>query len=154
VGNTNRGNSTLPTTEDLNRDNTMNTIDSYFEYDIRIFPGMNINNNPYITDVKEVNAPLPNGQEIPVRWVQFKVPIFEPTDAEGGIADYRSIRFMRMLLNDFEERTILRFGTMELVRGDYSRYNRSLNPETPRQPVDNAGTLFEVSAVNIEENET
>ncbi|HSJ11979.1 MAG TPA: cell surface protein SprA, partial [Gillisia sp.] len=154
VGNTNRGNSTLPTTEDLNRDNTMNTIDSYFEYDIKIFPGMNINNNPYITDVKEVNAPLPNGQEIPVRWVQFKVPIFEPTDAKGGIADFRSIRFMRMFLNDFEERTILRFGTMELVRGDYRRYNRSLNPETPRQPVDNEGTLFEVSAVNIEENET
>ncbi|HSP83473.1 MAG TPA: cell surface protein SprA, partial [Gillisia sp.] len=61
---------------------------------------------------------------------------------------------MRMFLNDFEESTILRFGTMELVRGDYRRYNRSLNPETPRQPVDNEGTLFEVSAVNIEENET
>ncbi|QED39105.1 cell surface protein SprA [Antarcticibacterium arcticum] len=153
VGNTNRGNSTLPTTEDLNRDNTMNTIDSYFEYDIKLFPGMNIDNNRYITDVKEVNAPLPNGQEIPVRWVQFKVPIFEPTNSKGGIADFRSIRFMRMFLNDFQESTILRFGTMELVRGDYRRYNRSLNPATPRQPVNNEGTLFEVSAVNIEENE-
>jgi cell surface protein SprA len=39
VGDTNRGNSTLPTTEDLNRDNTMNTIDSYFEYEINVFPG-------------------------------------------------------------------------------------------------------------------
>jgi len=153
LGDTNRGNSTLPTTEDLNRDNTMNTIDSYFEYEINVFPGMNINNNPYITDVKEVNAPLPNGQEMPVRWVQFKVPIFEPTGSRGGIADFRSIRFMRLFLNDFEDRTILRFGTMQLVRGDYRRYNRSLDPATPRQPIDNEGTLFEVSAVNIEENE-
>ncbi|WP_251805107.1 cell surface protein SprA [Antarcticibacterium sp. W02-3] len=153
VGDTNRGNTTLPTAEDLNRDNTMNTINSYFEYDIRIFPGMNIDNNQYITDVKETTAPLPNGNQIPVRWVQFKVPIFEPTDAKGGIADFRSIRFMRLFLKDFEERTILRFGTMDLVRGDYRRYNRSLDPEAPRQPINNENTLFEVTSVNIEENE-
>ncbi len=153
VGDTNRGNSTLPTTEDLNRDNTMNTINSYFEYDIPVFPGMNIDNNRYITDVKVLNAPLPNGQQIPVRWVQFKVPIFEPTGAKGGIADFRSIRFMRMFLTGFEDPTILRFATMDLVRGDYRRYNRSLDPDTPREPVNNEGTLFEVAAVNIEENE-
>jgi len=152
LGATNRGNNTLPTTEDLNRDNTMNTVSSYFEYDIDIFPGMNIDNSPYITDVKESMAPLPNGQEIPVRWVQFKVPIFEPTGSKGGIADFRSIRFMRLILSDFERRTVLRFGTMDLVRGDYRRYNRSLDPENPGQPVQE-GTLFEVSAVNIEENE-
>ncbi|MCF4100177.1 cell surface protein SprA [Gillisia sp. M10.2A] len=152
LGNTNRGSTTLPTTEDLNRDNTMNTINSYFEYDVRIFPGMNTTNSPYITDVKEVLAPLPNGQDIPVRWVQFKVPIFEPANAIGGIADFRSIRFMRMFLSGFEQRTILRFATMDLVRGDYRRYNRSLDPETPNQPADDE-TLFEVSAVNIEENE-
>lgn len=153
VGDTNRGNSTLPTTEDLNRDNTMNTINSYFEYEVPVFPGMNIDNNQYITDVKETTAPLPNGDQIPVRWVQFKVPIFEPTNAVGGIADFRSIRFMRLYLTDFQERTILRFGTMDLVRGDYRRYTRSLDPETPRQPVNNDETLFEVTAVNIEENE-
>ena len=153
LGDTDRGNTTLPTTEDLNRDNTMNTINSYFKYDVRIFPGMNIDNSPYITDVKEVTAPLPNGQDLPVRWVQFKVPIFKPTDAVGGIADFRSIRFMRLLLSGFNQKTILRFGTMDLVRGDYRRYNQSLDEETPNQPVDDDGTLFEVSSVNIEENE-
>ncbi len=152
INNNNRGNSTLPTTEDLNRDNTMNTINSYFEYDVRIFPGMNIDNNPYISDVKEITAPLPNGQQLPVRWVQFKIPIFEPTGSKGGIADFRSIRFMRLFLNNFEETTILRFGTMDLVRGDYRRFNQSLNPKNPGQPLDN-GTFFEVSSVNIEENE-
>ena len=130
----------------------MNTIDSYFQYDVPIFPGMNIDNNQYITDVRETTAPLPNGQEIPVRWVQFKVPIFKPTDAKGGISDFRSIRFMRLFLSGFDQKTILRFGTMDLVRGDYRRYNQSLNPKTPGQPEQNDGTLFEVSAVNIEEN--
>ncbi len=45
VTNTNRGNTTLPTVEDLNRDNTMNTVDSYFEYDVPLFPNMNIDNS-------------------------------------------------------------------------------------------------------------
>ncbi len=151
VGNTNRGNTTLPTAEDINRDNTMNTIDSYFEYEVPFFPGMDIDNNQYITDVKELNVSLSNGQELPVRWLQFKVPIYEPTDSKGGIADFRSIRFMRMFLTGFQDPTLLRFGTMELVRGDYRRYNQSLQIENARP--ENSNTLFEVTAVNIEENE-
>lgn len=151
VGDTNRGNTTLPTTEDVNRDNTMNTIDSYFEYEIPFFPGMGIENNQYITDEKELVTTLRNGNELPVRWLQFKIPIYEPTDAKGGIADYRSIRFMRMFLSGFQERTLLRFGTMELVRGDYRRYNRGLRDRNILP--ENQNTLFEVSAVNIEENE-
>src|SRR5699024_4619349 len=45
VGQKDRGNTTLPTTEDVNRDNTMNTIDSYFEYKIPLYPGMSVANN-------------------------------------------------------------------------------------------------------------
>ncbi|WP_084509729.1 cell surface protein SprA [Christiangramia portivictoriae] len=151
VTDTNRGNTTLPTTEDINRDNTMNTINSYFEYKIPFFRGMNIDNNQYITDVKELTTTLRNGQDLPVRWVQFKVPIFEPTNAIGGIADFRSIRFIRMFLSDFEDETILRFGTMDLVRGDYRRYNQSLFEDSGQ--LENPNTSFEVNAVNIEENE-
>ena len=151
VTDTNRGNSTLPTAEDMNRDNTMNTINSYFQYEVPFFQGMNIDNNPYITDVKELTTTLRNGQDLPVRWLQFKVPIFEPTEAIGGIADFRSIRFIRMFLTDFQDPTILRFGTMDLVRGDYRRYNQSLFEESGQ--IQNPNTLFEVNAVNIEENE-
>ena len=38
VSDTNRGSTTLPDVEDINRDNTMNTIDSYYEYEIDISP--------------------------------------------------------------------------------------------------------------------
>ena len=151
VTDTNRGNTTLPTAEDMNRDNTMNTINSYFEYEIPFFQGMSIENNQYITDVRELTTTLRNGQELPVRWLQFKVPIFEPTNAVGGIADFRSIRFIRMFLKDFQNPTILRFGTMDLVRGDYRRYNQSLIEDQGQ--IENPNTLFEVNAVNIEENE-
>ena len=142
----------MPTAEDVNRDNTMNTIDSYFEYEVPFFPGMSTENNRFITDVKEVNTTMRNGQELPVRWVQFKVPIYEPTGSKGGIADFRSIRFMRMFLSEFRNPTLLRFGTMEMVRGDYRRYNQSLRDQNAAPPP-NSNTLFEVAAVNIEENE-
>ncbi|WP_246131419.1 T9SS outer membrane translocon Sov/SprA [Aquimarina intermedia] len=124
VTNDNRGNTTFPTAEDINRDNTMNTINSYYQYEIPIFPGMDIgadNNTGFITDVREGEVEVLNGQRLRTRWVRFKVPIYEPTQA-FNISDFRSIRFMRLFLTDFEQETILRFGTLDLVRGDYRRY--------------------------------
>ncbi len=151
VTNTNRGSTAQPDVEDINRDNTMNTVNSYFEYNVPIYPGMNIDNNDYITDVKELEVTTQTNEVIPVRWVQFKVPISKPDKAEGGISDYRSIRFMRLFLSKFSQNTILRFGSMELVRGDYRRFQQTLDitGEDPTQD----DTTFEVEAVSIEENE-
>ncbi|WP_445012733.1 T9SS outer membrane translocon Sov/SprA [Aquimarina penaris] len=123
VSNDDRGNTTFPTAEDVNRDNTMNTIDSYFEYEIPIFSGMGIgndNNTGYITDIRQDDVVV-SGRNIEYRWVRFKIPVYEPTRARN-VSDFRSIRFMRMYLTDFSERVLLRFGNMDLVRGDYRRY--------------------------------
>ena len=116
----NRGNSAFPDVEDINRDNTMNTIDSYFEYKVPVFPNMSVDNNTstqaginqdYITDVRETTTTLPNGEQLPVRWVQFRVPLNTSEDfAVGGIADLRSVRFMRMYLTDFQQKIHLRLG--------------------------------------------
>ncbi|WP_431605804.1 cell surface protein SprA [Aequorivita marisscotiae] len=152
VTNTNRGSTAQPDVEDINRDNTMNTINSYFEYNVPVYPGMNRDNNRYISDVKELEVTTQNNNVIPVRWVQFKVPISKPDQAKGGISDYRSIRFMRMFLSQFSENTVLRFGTMELVRGDYRKFQKTLDEVTFEDPA-NDDTLFEVEAVSIEENE-
>ncbi len=123
VSNDDRGNTTFPTAEDVNRDNTMNTINSYFEYEIPIFRGMGVGNDGgtgYISDVIDATVPV-SGREINTRWVRFKVPIYDP-DRAINISDFRSIRFMRMYLTDFSQQTLLRFGNMDLVRGDYRRY--------------------------------
>lgn len=162
VTNDNRGSTAQPDVEDINRDNTMNTVNSYFEYRVPIYPGMGVENNTgangasqdFITDEKELTVTLENNETIPVRWVQFKIPISDPDDALGGISDFRSIRFMRMHASEFTQNTVLRFGTLELVRGDYRRYNQSLQiGSNPNDNPDDDGTLFEVEAVNIEENE-
>ena len=151
VSQTNRGSTTFPDVEDINRDNTMNTVDSYYEYQLDITPqSLNIDNE-YIVDVRNIDVTLQNGNQIPVRWLQFKVPINQPTNTVGGIADFRSIRFMRMYMSAFAQNTVLRLGTMDLVRGDYRRYQLTLDPGMSDPNTEN--TLFEVTAVSIQENE-
>ena len=45
---------------------------------------------------------------------------------EGNINDFSSIRFMRMFMTNFEKPIVLRFGTLELVRGEWRNYDYSL----------------------------
>jgi cell surface protein SprA len=157
---TDRGNTTEPDSEDINRDQSMNTIDSYFEYRIPISKSMGVGNHPFITDVREnVKVSVPNGGEITTRWIQFKIPVqkgyYEDTqfdeyfEAINNIEDLRSIRFMRMVLKGFEQPVVLRFGTLDLVRGDWRRYNQKLNNNLPK----NNNTTVDISTVNILENE-
>ena len=157
---TNRGNTTEPDSEDINRDQSMNTIDSYFEYRVPISKKMGVGNHPFITDVREnVRVSVPNGDEITTRWIQFKIPVqkgyYQDTqfaeyfEAINNIEDLRSIRFMRMVLKGFSEPVVLRFGTLDLVRGDWRRYNQKLNKNLPK----NNNTTVDISTVNILENE-
>lgn len=151
VTNTNRGNTTLPDTEDVDRDLTMNTVNSYYEYRIPIRAGLTVD-DPYVTDIKEGITPiLPNGSQLNRRWIQFKIPLSDFTNALGGIADFRSISFMRMYLTGFTAPVVLRFATLDLVRGDWRSYTKSLQTGQDN-PADDA-TSVDVNTVNIEENE-
>jgi cell surface protein SprA len=158
--NNNRGNTTEPDTEDINRDQTMNTIESYFEYRVPITKSMTVGNHPFISDVREnVKVNTPNGDEISTKWIQFKVPIqknyYENTtykkyfESINSINDLRSIRFMRMIVSDFKKDVVFRFGTLDLVRGDWRTYNKNLNEEI----LPNFNTTIDISTVNILENE-
>ena len=152
---TNRGSTTQPDVEDINRDNTMNTIDSYYEYEIDVTTAALSNtNNPYIVDRKTVsNITLPNGSPSGnINWYQFRIPLTAFSNAVGGISDFRSIRFTRLYLKDFTQTTVLRFGTLDLVRSDWRRYLQSLDTDS------DAATLlepteFSVGIVGIQEND-
>ncbi|UZO81208.1 cell surface protein SprA [Aquimarina sp. ERC-38] len=157
-GDTDRGSTTFPTAEDVNRDNTMNTIDSYFEYRIPIFDGMNVGNDGgtgYISDVPEpVPVPLEGGGTISTRWIRFKIPIYEPTEP-FNISDFRSIRFMRMYLTNFDQPVLLRFATLDLIRGDYRRYIQPGNTtNNPTLGINLKGDDVIVTSVSVEETPT
>lgn len=151
----NRGNTTLPDVEDINRDNTMNTINAYYEFVINIQPNMQEGSN-YITNIMNLTAELqgqgPNGETTtPARWIQFKVPLSEGV-AYGGISDLRSIRFMRIFLTGFSEEVTLRFGTLDLVRSEWRRYAYTLDPLEDNSVNASDNTSFEVLTVNVQEN--
>lgn len=145
----------LPDGEDSNDDFTLNENESYYQYRVSLRPeDMEVGIN-FITDKVTYNAKLANGERSEVDWYQFKVPIEEYERSFGSIQDFKSIRFMRMFMKGFQDTTILRFATLELVRGEWRRYNRSLIEGQEGVPIADlpSGTL-EVSAVNIEENNT
>lgn len=150
VSQTDRGSTTVPDVEDFNRDFTMNTVDSYYEYELDITPqSLNIENE-FIVDQRDIEVTLQNGNSLPVTWYQFKIPISQSTGSQGGISDFRSIRFMRMFMSGWQDPTVLRFGAFDLVRGDYRRYLYTLDPDESDPTTES--TRFEVTSVNIEEN--
>ena len=146
---------TLPNTEDLNEDLTLSAIESYFQYRIPLRPGdlteANIGRN-YLSDVLVASKTMPNGETKEVKWLQFKVPIRDFEQRVGGISDFRSIRFMRMFMKGWRQPVTLRFARLELIRGEWRKFEESLAGPQEIEPDDPSDTQFAISAVNVEEN--
>jgi len=149
------GNTRKPNVEDLNNDNTLSEGERYFQYRVILKPGkMKVGEN-YITDVQLGEAYLPNGETTEVNWYQFKIPVRTPDKIVGNINDFKSIRFMRMFMKEFAEPIVLRFATLDLVRGEWRRYPPSdemLEPNVYLTSSQLNAKSFDLSAVNVEEN--
>lgn len=143
---------TIPESEDLNDDFTLNETEGYFQYRIKLEPGMEAT-SPYINDVVVAAHAFEDGSTDSIKWYQFRVPINEYDNRVGSIQDFRSIRFIRMYMTGFEDSLILRFARLELVRNQWRRYNFSLlNPGEYLPDDDGNETDFNVASVSIEEN--
>ena len=134
-----------PDVEDINQDYTLNEYERYYQYKVSIRPEDMVVGQNFITDIREASVSLRNGTRETVKWYQFRVPLNQYSGKEGSISDFTSIRFMRMFLTNFQQPIVLRFGSLDLMRGEWRIYNQALSTGS------NSGTL-EVSAVNIEEN--
>ena len=144
----------FPDIEDINRDQTMSAVESYYQYRISLNPADLIVGQNNIVDQKNVTVNLPNGSTQQSTWYQFRIPITTGTPI-GGITGFNAIRFMRMYLTKFRIPVVLRFGELELIRGDWRRYTRSLVEPLPADPEldEDENRNFEVGVVNIQENE-
>ena len=145
---------TYPDVEDINKDQTMNTVESYFEYKVSLNSTDLVVGQNFIVDQKDKTVTLKNGQSQTVTWYQFRIPIRSGTPI-NNITDFNSIRFIRMFMTNFRMPVILRFGELDLVRGDWRRYTRTLDPVvSPNQALTQEELNdFEVGVVNIEQNE-
>lgn len=145
--------STLPNVEDINRDNTLSESESFYSYRVSLRPEDLAVGRNFIVDEVEDQTEFKNGQRSTVKWYQFRIPITEYERTIGDIQDFKSIRFMRLFLTNFSDSVILRFAKLDLIRGEWRRYNLPFTQGgegwTGAEP--SPGT-FSISAVNIEEN--
>ena len=137
---------TTPDVEDINQDYTLNEYEKYFHYHVSLHPGDTILGQNFIVDKRIGRPNLRNGKQGYVTWYQYRIPLDRWEEKFGSISDFSSIRFMRMYLTGFEKPIVLRFGSLDLVRGEWRFYEQSLNTGASE------GGSMAVSAVNIEEN--
>lgn len=155
-----------PDSEDLNRDNSLNETEAYFRYkihmaqrDITFTDGKTVTaldiESPALRDFVTDTVVFDRGDDRFI-WYRFKVPLdHNRRDKVGGIQDFRSIRFVRMLWKGFTERTTFRFATLELGRNQWRRFSQPLPQIDSTGFVCDVGapnTPFDVNAVSIEEN--
>ena len=146
--------SSYPDVEDINNDNTLSESENYYQYVIDIDPNKMLTpGQNRISDIRTAHVTTINGEVKEIKWYQFRIPIREPDRVVGNIEGFSSIRFIRMFMKDFSEDIVLRFGTLDLVRGEWRTYTQAIQAPGEYQPGDNTNhTLFEQSAVNVEEN--
>ncbi len=148
-----------PDIEDLDRDNTLNESESYYSYEITLnnqngqftpHLGPDPNTN-YIIDQRVVPPYNSEPGADDGIWYQVRIPIRSEVGRQivGGIRDFRSIRFLRMYLTDFDEPVTLRFARFDLLRSQWRRY---LLFENTCGGLDGNGPTLDVNSVSLEEN--
>ena len=140
--------SRFPDSEDLNNDKTVSTLEEYYEYEVSLNESeLNVASNPLIVD--EVTASDENEN---VKWYLFRIPVRNPSRTQGEIQGFKSIRYIRTILSEFEQPVVLRMADFRLVGSQWRKYNGSLERsgiiETPEAKPSN----LVISSVSIEAN--
>jgi cell surface protein SprA len=139
--------SNLPDNEDLNTDNTVNELENYYEYELDIRPGQLKVGQKFIVDkVTHVEA----GES--VDWYLIRIPVRQPDRVQGDINGFKSIRWIRTYLTDFEQPVVMRMANFRMVGSQWRVFQESLFErgffEIPEP--DNSNVTVDV--VGIEEN--
>ncbi|MCK4822112.1 cell surface protein SprA, partial [bacterium] len=139
--------STLPDNEDLNFDNTLSDLEEYYEYELDLRPGNLDIDKKYIVDkvTNEINGDR-------VNWYLFRIPIITPHKTIGDISGFKSIRFFRTIMRDWEEPAVLRMSKFQLVGSQWRKYTGSLREKELNEPPERYDGNFLISVVNLEEN--
>ncbi|WP_138481090.1 T9SS outer membrane translocon Sov/SprA [Dyadobacter bucti] len=133
----------IPDGEDMNVDNTINDNESYYEYEIDLKPDQLAIGKGYVVDKTETNGQF---------WYLFRVPIKEFSGVVGNMNGFKSIRFMRMYMTDFQQPVVLRFAQLQMVGQQYRKYTSNLDAPGLQEVPEPYDAKFTVGTVSIEEN--
>ncbi|HEX7847505.1 MAG TPA: cell surface protein SprA, partial [Chitinophagaceae bacterium] len=146
-----------PDGEELNRDNTLNEVEEYFQYKVMLKPNTDIDmqvGKNYITDRRNVTVNLANGQQRDEIWYLFRIPIKDYQQKVGNIPDFKSIRFIRMFATNFADSVTMRFGKLELIRNQWRKFNYEVDTTGQYKLLPGTDpTEVNTLAVNLEEND-
>ncbi|MEE9373594.1 MAG: cell surface protein SprA [Saprospiraceae bacterium] len=146
----NRLGNSLPDSEDLNNNRSLEQSESYYEYPLFLknnqgeidLSSARIRN--LVTDINIVN--VTNGPD--EKWYRFRIPIEDSKlrNEINGIQGLRSIQFMRLYMTGFKTKKMFRLAEFELTRNQWR-----ISPTTCNS--DAVGQLnFVMDDVGIEEN--
>lgn len=139
--------SNLPNNEDLNNDNTINELESYYEYELDLRPDQLEVGRNYIVDKVTSNQ---SGDE--VNWYLIRIPVRTPDRVEGDISGFKSIRFIRTYLTDFEQPVVMRMANFRFVGSQWRVFQESLFERGFFEIPEPDNSNLTVGVVNIEEN--
>ncbi|MDN4164694.1 cell surface protein SprA [Cytophagales bacterium LB-30] len=142
--------SQLPDNEDLNGDNIINDLESYYEYKLELRPNSMVIGQNYIVD-KVTSAPV-DGSNEQVDWYLFRVPIRQPDKVYGSIDGFKTIRFLRTYLTGFTQPVVLRMAKFQLVGSQWRKYKSLYNNSSFDEAFEDRDPNFTVSVVGFEEN--
>lgn len=139
--------SNTPDNEDLNTDNTINELENYYSYEMDLKPGNMVVGQNYIVDKTTHNEAGEN-----VDWYLFRIPVRQPDRVEGDITGFKSIRWIRTYLTDFEQPVVLRMANFRMVGSQWRVFQESLFERGLFEIPEPDNSNVTVDVVSIEEN--
>ena len=139
------GNSATPDNEDINRDNTVASLEAYYEYQLNLKPGGLEVGKQHIVE-KVIGR---NGE---ADWYLFRVPVKNPDRIVGSIDGFKSIQYIRMYLTGFSQPVVLRMSSFRLIGNKWRKYQGNLFEKGLNEVPEITTSDFQVSVVNVEEN--
>ncbi len=130
-----------PDTEDLNSNFSLDEGENYYKYEVDL-----INNNGELTTegirYYRSTTTSTDGR----RWYQFQIPINEVNEANtvGQIQGFRSIQFIRMIMQGFSTPKTLRLAEFRLLRNQWRKADpvcRGLDGDPPPELILNVGDV-------------
>ncbi len=147
----------VPDAEDVGvgqgRTNGMEVDENYFQYKVEIDQGQLQVGQNYVADVLDLSNGygIRNNSVKPIKWYLIKIPVNDINRQKfGQIEDLKSVKFIRMFAKGFNKPIVLRFARLELLRGEWRKYEYNLADQFCANCVPPA--TFDVGAVSLEEN--
>ena len=147
-----RGNSRFPDSEDRNLNSTVDTDNSYFQYEIPLSKARldSLAAPDKIDDYIVGEVADADGQG--TGWYQVRIPVQQFSRKVGDIQDFSLIEFLRIWTTGHEVPVTMRFASLELVGSQWQKSDQiAAEHDTPFDLLNN-DTRLTISSINNEEN--